>query len=450
MKTNKQRGSILLIFLITLPFLILIALYYSHLALVSFQVARLDQLHSSAQLSADAGADYAIEKISLDNTWAGTGGEINLHNGSRTRTTFDVTVINGTNKKTLAVVGRSYSPVNSTTAQRSVTIYVDLRPISSGNYGVISGEGGLFMTNSAKIVGGAVFINGEIQMSNTSQIGLSTNPVSVKVADQICPNPPDSTYPRVCNAGENGQPITINNTAHIYGTVTATNQTSGAGMSNSGLVAGTVAPQPLPTYNRAAQIAAVTSTITGAAASCTGSQSIIWPANLKITGDVNISGKCNVLVQGNVWITGSFSMNNTSVLKVDDALGSTVPNIMVDGASGATFQQSSTLASNTTGTGFEIYTFYSTAACSPDCTSLSGADLYNSRSITTISLQNTASAPTTVFYAYWSQVSVANSGALGAIIGQTILMSNTGTLTFGAPAATGGPTVYVVEGYRRH
>src|SRR5665811_1666601 len=299
MKDTKlqERGSILLVFLITIPFLILIAMYYMHLSLTSFQVARFDQLHTEAQLAADAGADYAVEQISQDNTWAGTGGEIQLHNDGKVRTTYTASVTSGTNTKTVAITGRTYWPAATTTLARSVSIYVDLKPVTSGSFSLISGEGGLTMTNSSKIVGGDAFVNGTVNLSNSAQIGLSTNPVTVEVADQACPQPADSTYPRVCNSGEGGQPIIINNTAHIYGTVKATNQTNGNAMSNTGLVPNsTVAPQALPTYNRAAQKAAVANNLTGAAASCSGSQTLIWPANTKITGNVSLTNKCKVTV----------------------------------------------------------------------------------------------------------------------------------------------------------
>ncbi len=451
LKQTGQNGSILLVFLLSLPFLILIASYYMKLSLTSYQVAIQDQLHSQAQLSADAGADYGVEQISLDNTWSGTGGEVTLHSETKIRTTYAVTVTNNTTTKTLNVVGRSYSPASATIPTRSVKIAVDLRPVTAGTFGIISGEGGLFMSNSSKIVGGDVFINGEVSLSNTAQIGLSTTPLNVNVAHQICPIPPDATYPRVCASGEHGQPITINGpSARIYGTVKATNQTSGAGMSNPGLIAGsTVAPQPLPTYDRAAQKSAVTNNITGAAASCSGSDSLVWPANTKIAGNVTIATKCTVVVQGNVWITGSLTVSNSAKMIVADTLGSTVPNIMVDGATGATFNNSAQLVSNASSTGFEVYTFWSNSGCSPDCTTLTGTDLYNSRAVTTINLLQSSTAPNTIFYAYWSQVQIGNSGQIGALIGQTINMNNTGTLTFGAAASIGGPTIYVVQGYRR-
>lgn len=445
----QERGSILLVFLITIPFLILIAMYYMHLSLTSFQVARFDQLHTEAQLAADAGADYAVEQISQNNNWSGTSGEVQLHSDSKLRTTFTASVTGDNSSKTVAVTGKTYWPVSTTTPARSVSIYVDLRPVTSGSFSLVSGEGGLIMSNSSKIVGGDVFVNGTITMSNSAQIGLSTNPVNVQVADNVCPQPPDSTYPRVCSSGEAGQPIVLNNSSHIYGMVKATNQTDGSDMSNTGLVPNSsAAPQPLPTYNRAAQKAAVVNNLTGSAASCSGSQTLTWLANTKITGNVTISNNCNVTVKGNVWITGNFNISNSSKLIVDDSLGSTVPNIMVDGSGGAVFSNSSQMVSNSSSTGFEFYTFYSKASCSPDCTTVTGTDLSNSRSVTTISLSNSASAPNTIFYAYWSQVNVANSGQIGAIIGQTVRLSNTGTITFGSSTGTGTDT-WVIKGYRR-
>ena len=446
---NTERGSILLIFIIVMPFMLLVAIYFSQLSLASFRVARDDQLRTSAQLSADAGADFGIGKIALDNGWPGTGGEVLLQSETKTRTTYDVAVTDlPDNRKTMTVIGRSFSPSSSTTAAKTVSVTLVLRGVPEGDYGIIGGQGGLIMTNNSKLVGGNVFINGEIKMSNSAQIGLSVKPVNVKVAHQICPNPPNASFPMVCSSGENGQPITIDNTAAIYGEVTATNQVNGAGMSSPGLVAGSVAPKPLPTYNRAAQKAAVINTI-NSSVSCSGFQSLVWPANTKIVGNVSIAGMCTVTVLGDVWITGSLAMNNTAIMRVATTAGTVPPNIMVDGAAGVNMAQGSIMASNVNLTGFRIFTFWSDSACSPDCTSLTGPDLFNSRDVSTIQLQNTASGSNTVFYAYWTQIDISNSGQVGALIGQTILMSNTTALTFGASAQIGGPLTYVVQSYRR-
>jgi len=447
-KLPDQRGSMLLVFLLVLPTIILIALYYMNLSLTSFQVARLDQLHTEAQLAADAGADFAVEQFSQDNTWTGASGDVTLHSDSKLKTTYNASISGTTSAKTVTVTGKTYWPASSTTPRRTVKIYVDLRPITSGNYSIVAGEGGLYLSNSSKVVSGSVVVNGELQMSNNSQIGLSINPVLVQVANQRCPNPPDSTYPRLCNSGENGQPITISNAAHIYGQVTANGQTDGSGMSNPGLSAGSVTPQTLPTYDRAAQKAAVTNTMSSSDASCSGKQAVTWPANTKITGDVSLSSQCTVTIAGNVWITGNLSFTNSVLMKVADSLGSTRPVIMVDGPTGVNFANNTDVVSNTSGTGVEFITFYSKASCSPDCTSVTGTDLANSRVVSTISLNNAFLAPNVVLYAYWSQIQVYNAGSIGALIGQTISMSNNSSVTFGGNSGV-GQTVWVIKGYRR-
>lgn len=444
--SSDERGMLLLVLIIVIPFLIAIAVYYMRLSLTSFQVARLDQLHTEAQLAADAGADYAAEQISSNNNWSGTGGEVTLHSDSSLKTTYAVSIVNSSSTSmTLAVTGRTYWPANTTTAARSVTVYVDMAPVTSGSFSVVSGEGGLSMSNNAKITGGNVLVNGTISLINNAQIGLSTNPVTVKVADQACPQPPDATYPRVCASNEGGQPITIGNNAHIYGTVQAANQTDGTKMSNPGLQAGSPTPQNLPAYNRAAQKSSVTTTLSGDYSCSSGSK--IWADNTKIVGNVTISGSCKVTVNGDVWITGNLSVGTNSQLIVANTLGSTRPNIMVDGSGGFTLSNNADLVPNSSGTGFEVYTFWNSTG-NPDAT-VTGTNLYNSRATTTILMENNANAASTILYAYWSQVSMDNNGEIGALIGQTVSLSNNGTITFGSSVNTSSNT-WIIKGYRRH
>ena len=445
----KQEGQILVALILTIPFFMLILAAYLNFSSSSFRVAKQDQFHTSAQLAADAGADYAVEQINQNVAWAGTSSDVTIHNDGSIKTTFSASVSNDSSTaKTITVTGKTYWPAKVTSPTSTVKILVSLEAISSGDFSVASGEGGLVMSNSSKITGGAVLVNGTISLSNTAQIGLSTSPVDVQVADAVCPVPADSTYPRICTAADaQPQPISIGNTAKIYGSVKANNQTNGSGMSSPGLVASSGIPtQALPTYDRASQKAAVTTTINGGVSCSSGAQT--WSANTKIVGNVSISNKCKITIMGNVWITGTLSMGNTSQLIVDNSLGTTKPVIMVDGTTGATFNQSASIVPNSSSTGVELITFYSKAACSPDCTSVTGTDLNNSRNLTTISLQQSSTAQGTVFYAYWSLVDIANSGQLGALIGQTIKLENTGTITFTTSAGV-GTTSWIVDGYRR-
>ncbi len=443
----KNNGSILLSFVITLPFIILIAASYISLATSSFRVARTDQFHTNAQFTADAGADYGVDQIGQNENWTGTGSEVELHNDGSVKTTYQVSVTSGSNTKTITSIGRTYWPVNSPTADSSVTVKVDLRPVTSGEYSVVSGVGGLVMSNSSKILGGDVFINGKISMNNSSQIGLTTSSVNVSVAHQSCPQPPDASYPRICNSGENGQPISLTNSAKIYGNVKANNQTSGSSMFNPGLTASSgVSAQALPSHDRDAQKAAISSTITGSSAGCSsGTKS--WAANLKITGNVSVSNSCKVTINGNVWITGTLSVSNSAQLIVSDSLGSTRPVIMVDGTD-ATFSNSSLIKDNSSDTGVEVIAYKSDASCSPDCSDVTGTSLSSSQNDTRISINNSASGPHSIFYARWTKVLVSNSGQLGALVGQTVELSNSGTITFGTSVSS-GTSFWIIDGYRR-
>jgi len=288
-------------------------------------------------------------------------------------------------------------------------------------------------------------------MSNSAQIGLTSNPVQVKAAHQNCPNPPNATYPRGCASGENGQPIILTHTAKIYGEVKANNQTSGTNMFNPGLVTGSVPAATLPDHDRAAQVSAVVlPELSGGSAGCT-SGTKTWPANLKINGDVTVSNTCKVTVEGDVWITGKLTLSNSSQLIVSNSL-SAPPVLMIDGSGGLDANNSSLLKSNTNVTpiGFRVVTYHSAAACSPDCTNVTGSDLFNSRNLETISLSNSAAGPQTEFYARWSRITISNAGNIGAVVGQTVELNNSSAITFGTSVSgVGGIVAWVVESYKR-
>jgi hypothetical protein len=99
----------------------------------------------------------------------------------------------------------------------------------------------------------------------------------------------------------------------------------------------------------------------------------------------------------------------------------------------------------------EILTFWAAAACSPECTSLSGTELYNSQGTLTLDLSNTGSAPKAVLYAYWSKVRLSNNGSLGAVTGQTVELGNNAVINFSSsvPGSDNRLTTWVKRGYMR-
>jgi hypothetical protein len=332
---------------------------------------------------------------------------------------------------------------------------LDIEAVTSGGTGpssVVSGVGGLALNNNAKISGGDVVVNGKISMSNNSQIGLSTNPVNVRVAHQSCPQPADSTYPQLCGSG-NGQPISMNNNSKIYGDVRANNQTNGSNMFSPGLTVGnTVTPATLPTFNRDSFTVATTKNATDSGIACPNNNgTVTWPANVKITGNINMGNNCTINITGNVWITGNLTTGNQGKIKVSDTLGTTRPIFMVDGSNGFTLQNNGKVVPNSSGTGIELRTFWSNSSCSPDCPNVTGPSLANSQNVVTIDLGNNGDAQNSVFIAQWSRVRVSNNGILGAISGQSIELGNQAVINFttSVPGSDNRITTWVKRGYMR-
>jgi hypothetical protein len=454
-----ENGFILPLLLFTGVTIVFIIASISSETLTSHRVATHDSYAVNAQMAADAGLDDAMNKMNTVTGWTGSGGDVTLlddvtHN---LKTTYNVTVADGADSlhKTLTVTGKTYFPRTAATPSVSRKYVMDIQAVTSGTgpTSVSSGVGGLILSANAKISGGDVVVDGKITMSNNSQIGLSTNPVNVRVADKVCPVPADSTYPMVCPAGS-PQPITMGGGSIIYGNVQAKNQTTGTNMFNPGLVAGTPAPAGLPPFDRTgfkSTIIASGLTLTGAAASTCSGGVVDWPANVKIIGDVITPNNCTAKINGNVWITGSLTLGNNGTLAVQAGVGTTTPYIIVDGSSGINFGNNGKVATNISGTGAEIVTFWSAGACSPDCSSVTGTDLSTSQNTTTITLSNNGAAPNSVLYAYWSKVSVTNNGNIGALAGQTIELGNNAVISFTAsvPGSDNRITTWVKRGYMR-
>jgi hypothetical protein len=459
---DKEGGYVLLLTLITSMALFLTLSSILSLSLVNLSSAKRNLSDISAQYVAEAGADKAVFEINKDASYGGTNTSCPIGStGSNPVTLFSDTIKGKGTYETCTLagsipheiivyaVGKVYSTTTAAnpTSTRKIKIIVEGSP--AGAYAVQTGPGGLVMHNSAAITNGPVYVGGYLTMSNSATIGSAGSPIGVNVANARCPAGGGATYPVICSGTSMPNPITMSNQAHIYGSVNANGQTDGTGMSSAGLVSSSGVSAPsLPDYDRAAQKAAVTTTITGAAASCTSNNgTVTWPANVKITGNVTASHSCTILVSGNAWITGNFTMTQSPIIV--PAAGVTVqPTIMVDGSTGVSFNNQASVATNASSIGMEFITFYSTAGCSPDCTSVTGTDLYNSQNLQTINIGNQGDAPGSVLYARWTKVVVAQGGTIGAILGQTIDLGNSGNLSFVDTVSTSNYT-YDVRYYEQ-
>lgn len=449
---TKQSGFALPTVVILFMFLATIGAVMLQFSVTAYKAASELRFDTNAQMAADAGIDLAVYEIAQDDTWVGTPTFVTILNDGEyeSRTTVSVSDVD-LNTKEIVSVGTTFRTSDPGTILSERTARSELRAVGVGDFSVVTGVGGLYMRNSSRVIGGSVFVNGELFMENTSQIGLTTNPVNVRAAHQNCPDPPDATYPQVCAMGENGEPITLNNSAHIYGDVRATNQTNGTGMTDPGLTApSTVSPLTYPTYDRGGHVSAANAsgnTLGGSAASCTtNGGTVTWPEDFKIIGDVLIEKSCTVYTEGDVWITGDLTMRQSGKMQPVESISERT-NIMVDGV--VDMNQGSSFGWNSSEESYQVITHTSDATCSPDCADVTGVDLYNSRNDTTIDIRNSSSGEKTIFFARWTQVSIDNSGGVGAVVGQTIELLNSTTITFGASAPGGEDQFWVLDNYRR-
>ncbi len=420
-----------------------------------------DNLYSvNALYTAEAGIEQSISQLNQNSSFNGYSTAQTFFSSSAQGTgtyTSKVTNVTGTNAKTITSTGIVYRyGVASEVASRTIEVTVVGTGASSDS--VFSGPGGLILSGSANITNGPVYVNGFITMSGAAQIGTNSQPLVVNVANDACPtgSSPGSTYPKVCTSG---QPISVSGSPTIYGTVCATGQTSSTdiktGSGGQGLEAGCTAPVvSTPSYNRLAQISAVTTTASGSSNTYTCQQypfNRTWPANLELTGNVTIGSSCNLTINGNVYITGSLNIGGAATITVANSAGTTPPVIIVDGT--ITVGGSATMVADSSGIGAEFISFDSTNSCTTStsastyCATLTGNDLYNSSQLQTVNIGGAATLPGMIFQAYWGELVLGGSGHIGAVAGQTINMSGAGTIVFGTTLSSGTST-WTISSYQ--
>ncbi len=109
-----------------------------------------------AQFAADAGIDAALEKVNTIAGWTGSGSDQDVQTGGsdiNSKYLTVVTTIDSSNKK-INSTGKSFF---KGVKQSEITIEVKLKAVGAGNFSIVTGVGGLYMSNSAKVLGGDVF-----------------------------------------------------------------------------------------------------------------------------------------------------------------------------------------------------------------------------------------------------------------------------------------------------
>ena len=456
---KNQQGLILISVVIAISALMIVGFALVSSTSSQYLLTSKDTYRANALLTAEAGVEQSLQQLNSNDNFSGyaTAQQFfdNTGQGLGTYTTTVTSDPSNNNARIITSTGKVYRYHDTSTPVSTRIVRVTAVGTQSQGYSVYSGPGGLILGGSAAITNSSVYVNGTLSLSGAAKIGTASQPLTVDVANIACPtgNNPGSSYPALCSST---QPISLAHSTNIYGTVCATGQTSTGpnhniqgGNGGAGLKPGCTAPPASPpSYDRNAQIAAVTTTASGSDNNYVCNSwpfNRTWPANLKLTGNVNIASSCNLVIKGNVYITGNLTIGGAARITVDNSVGSTRPVVMVDGT--IDVGGSAQLIANSSGTGIEFISFRSTASCNPNCTSLSGNDLKTSSGMQTVSIGGAASLPGMVFDAYWGKIKVGGSGNVGSAIGQTVDMSGAGTVTFGTTLSSGART-WTISSYQ--
>lgn len=469
--TSDERGVMLITILVIGMIVTFVGLSLADLVIVQYNRTGENVYRANANLVAEAGVEETLAALNDDNSFTGFSTEEEFYNdGDRGRAVYTTRVTNGpNNQRFIESTGKTYRTSGQLVGTRTVKVSLvgTATPVPS----VIAGAGGLILGGSASINNSDVQVNGYISMAGAASIGSDAFPVNVNVANANCPSGsnPGPTYPQICSSG---QPISIPDwgSPRILGTVCATGQTQAkfpvspyntnppqirAGAAGgSGLLPGCVAPvMPMPTYDRAAHVARMTTTgnANDNTYNCSNWVNPVgfvrtWPANLRLTGNVNIASSCDLTITGDVYVTGSFTIAGGATVRIANSLGTTVPKIVVDGT--VNIGGGGRVITNANGTSAQIISYKSTASCSPTCTNVTGTDLYNSRSQTNVTVNGGGSYAGLGVWAYWSRVRIDGAGLVGAVTGQTIDMQGAGNITFGTSLSS-GTTIWTIRSYQR-
>lgn len=459
---HAQQGVVLMTVLFISLLLTFVGLSLADVAIAQFSRTSKNVFVSNALLAAEAGAEQTLFEFNQNNSFTGFTSETEFYNDNvQGRGTYQTAITNGSgpNEKIITSTGRTYRH-GSTEIENTRSVRVTVVGTVSPGYSVHTGVGGLILAGSANITNSKIYVNGGITMSGAARIGTAAQPLEVFVANQKCPagSNPGATYAVVCTSG---QPISMSGSSRIYGSVCATGQTQSVfgsaniqtGTGGQGLIPNCTAPTtPMPTYDRAAHIAAMTTTSAANNINVDCSQ---WqnpngfvrtmPANTRLNGNANWSSSCDLTITGDVYITGNLDIGGSARIRIANSVGTDRPVIVVDGT--ITVGGSSQLIPNSSGTSAHFISFRSSAACTPTCATVTGTDLYNSQNLTTVNVAGAGNYPGTVFQSYWSKVVLGGSGNMGSALGQTVDLSGAGNIVFGTTLSTGTST-WTIRSYQ--
>ncbi len=188
MKTSRiknDKGSIIVSILVITLFLSSFVFSLIVLANSNLTRARGRILLLQAQYAAESGADTAIAFLnSGSTTYTGSGGQVQILDNARYRSTYEVSIADGADskEKVITATGRVFAPKSAPTASFYRTIQVTAQKSSSSTSSSLLSRNILFVESGVKnIQAKDVYMNGYIQLSKNTTNLIAEN---IFVADK--------------------------------------------------------------------------------------------------------------------------------------------------------------------------------------------------------------------------------------------------------------------------
>ena len=424
-----MRGSILLLVLIVSSVVMTVTIGFFNYVASAVRAERFAFASAQARSLAEAGIDKAVYELNQNSSYSGES-ETALGNG-----TFTVSVEN-IDSSSKRVTITSFVP-NSTnpTATKVVkaTIGID-GTAASFHYGVQIGQGGLEISNHAKVIGNA-YSNGNIIGTNSASIegtaivagptgiidGMGVNGDSwshtIRGLSTVTGNATHSVLQNTTVTGnviaDSISSCTINGTA-IYDT-----------RSNCTVTGITTTPNPnafipadvLPLPISEEQIdeweadAAAGGTV-GTQDFSSGTRTL---GPKKIDGNLILSNTAELVVTGTLWVTGEIKLSNNSIFRLHSSYGSSSGVIIsgIDESTSAGYIEISNSA-EVSGSG------------SPN----SFVILLSQREMGSNAIKTSNSSSAAILYAGEGEVEIDNSAALKEVTAHKLKIKNYATVTY--------------------
>ena len=422
------RGSIFIFALIVSGVIMAVTTGFFNYFASAVHAERSALASAQALALAEAGIDAAIYALNHDGSYSG---ESNTALGDGV---FSVSIANisGNAKRitVTAAVPNSVDPVATKIVQ--VTASID-SSVAAFHYGVQTGQGGLEMSNSSRIIGN-VYANGNIIGTNSARIqgdAIVAGSIGIIEGMDIDGDSWSHTIRGSSTVGGDAMHAVLQNTT-VTGNATADSISSctigGTGTydtRSSCSVAGIVT-----TPNPAAFVPAVATSLPiseeqidlweeeASAGGTLGSQSFSSGSRTlgpkKIVGNLVVSGG-ELVLTGTVWVTGEIKLSGTAIVRLDPSYGSSSGVLMagIDESASAGYIEISNSAQALGSGSAGSYLL-----------------LLSQREMGSNAVKTSNTSTAAILYAGEGQIEIGNSAALKEVTANKLILSNTATVTY--------------------